>query len=283
MIEMVTGLNRHVVSNRILLKPGFADFDRSKSQHITSQQFLRVMKNLNIMPPSDAMFDLITRRYCDRGNTKEVNYFHFCKDVDRPEDMFPAYQAKKPTGPDYKKIGVRPKQVSTFFRDQTDAVDVINNRFTQAHIDISNDPTDVEDRLKAAIVMKRVRIEEFFRDFDKLRKGRVTRMQFKGILSSMNFTLTNDEFKALAKKYETADPERFFRYVDFCANMNRAFTITGIDKAPTTRVAAVTAGDTLLARRKYLAGEQNEQEVNEILEEYKTAVKNKRIHLKPVF
>jgi Ca2+-binding EF-hand superfamily protein len=46
--------------------------------------------------------------------------------------------------------------------------------------------------------MKRVRIEEFFRDFDKLRKGRVTRNQFKSILSSMNFTLTNDEFKALA-------------------------------------------------------------------------------------
>ena len=59
--------------------------------------------------------------------------------------------------------------------------------------------------------------------------------------------------------------------------------ITGIDKAPTTRVPGVTAGDTLLARRKYLAGNQNDAEVNEILEEYKTAVKNKRIHLKPVF
>ena len=73
--------------------------------------------------------------------------------------------------------------MSTFFRDSTENVDVINNRFTQAHIDISNDPNDVEDRLKAAIVMKRVRIEEFFRDFDKLRKGRVTRPQFKSILS----------------------------------------------------------------------------------------------------
>jgi len=131
--------------------------------------------------------------------------------------------------------------------------------------------------------MKRVRIEEFFRDFDKLRKGRVTRNQFKSILSSMNFTLTNDEFKALAKKYETTDPERFFRYTDFCANINRAFTLTGIDKNPTTRVAPVTQGDTLLARRKYLAGDQNQQEIEEILEEYRTAIKNKRIHLKPVF
>jgi len=153
----------------------------------------------------------------------------------------------------------------------------------QSHIDISNDPSDVEDRLKAIIVMKRVRIEEFFRDFDKLRKGRVTRNQFKSILSSMNFTLTNDEFKALAKKYETTDPERFFRYADFCANMNTAFTIKGIDKAPTTRVVPVTQGDTLLARRKYLAGNQNNDEIEAILEEYRTAVKNKRIHLKPVF
>lgn len=215
------------------------------------------MKNLNIMPPSDELFDLITRRYCDRGNTKEVNYFHFCKDVDRPEDMFPQYMAKKALAKPDGRVGVRPKQVSTFFRENTEVVDVINNRFTQAHINISNDPSDVEDRLKAIIVMKRVRIEEFFRDFDKLRKGRVTRNQFKSILSSMNFTLTNDEFKALALKYETADPERFFRYTDFCANINRAFTLTGIDKNPTTRVAQVTQGDTLLARRKYLSGDQN--------------------------
>jgi len=36
MIEMMTELNRHVITNRILLKPGFMDFDRSKQQHITS-------------------------------------------------------------------------------------------------------------------------------------------------------------------------------------------------------------------------------------------------------
>lgn len=153
----------------------------------------------------------------------------------------------------------------------------------QGHIIISNDPAEVEERLKAIIVMKRIRIEEFFRDFDKLRKGRVTRPQFKSILSSMNFNLTNDEFKALAKKYETADPERFFRYTDFCKNINTAFTITGIDKAPTTRVAPITKNDTLLARRKYLAGAPMTQEIEDILDSYRTEVKNKRIHLKPVF
>jgi len=107
-------------------------------------------------------------------------------------------------------------------------------------VDISCDPDDVEDRIRAIVVMKRVRIEEFFRDFDKLRKGHVTRNQFKGILSSMNFNLTEDEFEALADKYQTNDPERFFNYPAFCDSINRAFTLKGIDKAPTVRVEPIT-------------------------------------------
>mmetsp|Transcript_11299 Transcript_11299/g.7820 ORF Transcript_11299/g.7820 Transcript_11299/m.7820 type:complete len:90 (-) Transcript_11299:1809-2078(-) len=89
--------------------------------------------------------------------------------------------------------------------------------------------------------MKRVRIEEFFRDFDKLRKGRVTKNQFKSVLSMMNFTMTDNEFNFLANKYVTNDPEKFFNYATFCDNMNLAFTTKGIDKNPTTKVKNVTA------------------------------------------
>ena len=130
--------------------------------------------------------------------------------------------------------------MSTHFKAATNNLDVIGNRFQQQRVDISNDPEDVEDRLRAAVVMRRVRIEEFFLDFDKLRKGRVTRNQFKAILSSMNFNLTDDEFEYLCNKYQTNDPERFFNYRAFNANINKAFTTTGIDKDPTVRVAAVT-------------------------------------------
>jgi Ca2+-binding EF-hand superfamily protein len=100
--------------------------------------------------------------------------------------------------------------------------------------------------------MKRVRIEQFFLDFDKLRKGHVTKNQFSSILSQLNFNLTKDEYIALSEKYETNDPEKFFNYVDFVASINKAFTTTGIDKKPDVRVPAVTQNDTLLARRKYL-------------------------------
>jgi len=100
--------------------------------------------------------------------------------------------------------------------------------------------------------MKRVRIEQFFFDFDKLRKGYVTKNQFFSILSQLNFNFTQEEYNNLAAKYETNNPERFFNYVNFVASINKAFTTIGIDKAPTVRVPAITQNDTLLARRKYL-------------------------------
>lgn len=94
MVSTLKEVRQQVVSNRILLKPCFMDFDRSKSCHITAAQFQRVLKSLTLMPPQETVYNLIIRKYCDKGNTKEVNYFDFCKDVDRPEDMFPQYKPK---------------------------------------------------------------------------------------------------------------------------------------------------------------------------------------------
>jgi len=96
MVSTLSEIRQQVVSNRILLKPCFMDYDRSKSCHITAAQFQRVLKSLTLMPPQETVYNLIIRKYCDKGNTKEVNYFDFCKDVDRPQDMFPQYVPKRP-------------------------------------------------------------------------------------------------------------------------------------------------------------------------------------------
>jgi hypothetical protein len=107
--------------------------------------------------------------------------------------------------------------------------------------------------------MKRVRVEEFFKDYDKLRKGKVTVNQFKSILSMLNFQLTEAEFDALADKYRTADPDNLFNYFRFCDTINSAFTTKHIDKDPVATVKPVTKEDTLPARRIYLEGNPEEE------------------------
>ena len=77
--------------------------------------------------------------------------------------------------------------------------------------------------------MKRVRVEEFFFDFDKLRRGKVTKNQFESILSMLNFNLTKEEFNQLTEKYKTPnDAEYMVNYKDFSACINSAFTTYGI-------------------------------------------------------
>jgi hypothetical protein len=162
------------------------------------------------MPSADRVFELVIRKYFDKGNTKEVNYFIFCQDVDRPEDMFPGYTPKaklESTFTNFEETKTKLTTTQGFFAGSTRDINVLENRFSQQAVNIANDPTDVEERLRALVVMKRVRIEEFFKDFDKLRKGKVTINQFTSILSMLNFNLTDAEFDALAQKYKTSDPD----------------------------------------------------------------------------
>ncbi len=54
------------------------------------------MKELSLIPPTEELFQLLLRKYLDKGNIREINYFMFCADIDRPEDIFPRYTAKNP-------------------------------------------------------------------------------------------------------------------------------------------------------------------------------------------
>lgn len=80
----------------------------------------------------------------------------------------------------------------------------------------------------------------------------------------LNFYLTEDEFHALANKYQSSD--KMFLYNEFCNLINSAFTTKGIDKDPTATVKPITSQDTYVARRKYLdISPEEQQAVNEII------------------
>jgi hypothetical protein len=97
----------------------------------------------------------------------------------------------------------------------------------------------------------------------------------------LNFPLTEAEFAALAQRY---NEDGHFGYAKFCATINLAFTLKGIDKNPVASVKPVTREDTVAARRKYLEGTAEEEaQVEQYLHDYRTAVLHRRIHLKPQF
>ena len=47
--------------------------------------------------PNEVILELFMKRYLDKGNFEEVNYFDFCKDVDIPDEPFhPRHQNPEP-------------------------------------------------------------------------------------------------------------------------------------------------------------------------------------------
>lgn len=65
--------------------------------------------------------------------------------------------------------------------------------------------------------MKRIRIKEFFRDYDKLRKGTVSVEQFKRVLNISNISISEQEMDIILKNYKLDDlPNGLVRYLDFC-------------------------------------------------------------------
>ena len=56
---------KEIIRNkRILLKPVFQDFDTTKNQHVTYEQFKRVLSQLRIVSNATVL-DLIARKYMD--------------------------------------------------------------------------------------------------------------------------------------------------------------------------------------------------------------------------
>jgi Ca2+-binding EF-hand superfamily protein len=131
--------------------------------------------------------------------------------------------------------------------------------------------------------MKRVRVNEFFKDFDKLRKGRVTKTQFKSVLSTLSFTLTDEEYQTLIERYSCDDPN-MVNYAAFVDSIDSIFTIKGIEKMPTVRVKPIEARDTNLARKKYLEFDDEEKRLMiQVMLAYKDQILVKRLNLKPMF
>ena len=121
---------------------------------MTKHQFLRTLGQMGVSTSEDIL-NILLKAYMDKGNVDEVNYFDFCEDVDSAEFLF---------------------EVSRGFNHSFDYYPKTQPRETAKDIkkDVPNDVDDIIAKLRQTCKEQRIRISEFFRDFDKLRSGYIT-------------------------------------------------------------------------------------------------------------
>jgi hypothetical protein len=77
-----------------------------------------------------------------------------------------------------------------------------------------------------------VRVNEFFKDFDRLRNGYITRDQFHRCLNQhFGVTLSDDEFRSLVAKY-SVKREGMVNYKQFCEAIDFGFNPNLLDSMP---------------------------------------------------
>jgi len=69
---------------RVPVKDKLQDFDRQRQGHVTFDQFARSLQMINLPINMDEI-TLLAKKYCDRGNTRDVNYMEFCSTCDPPD------------------------------------------------------------------------------------------------------------------------------------------------------------------------------------------------------
>jgi Ca2+-binding EF-hand superfamily protein len=159
----------------------FQDFDITKNQHVTKHQFLRTLGQLGVSASQDTL-NILLKIYMDKGNVDEVNYYDFCNDVDSPEQLFGVGRGYNHSFDYY------PKQ-----KPRVTGIDIKK--------DVPDDVEDVLAKLRQHCSEQRVRISEFFRDFDKLRSGYITEAQFRIGLNMGRIVLSGNEFRTLAEHF----------------------------------------------------------------------------------
>jgi len=78
-------LRARVRSRRMNLLPSFKDMDRKHWNHVSRDQFKRVMYTLGF-ELDEAQIDLLCGLYCDMGNKVDFNYMDFIRNIDVPSE-----------------------------------------------------------------------------------------------------------------------------------------------------------------------------------------------------
>jgi len=148
----------------------------------------------------------------------------------------------------------------------------------------TNDELSVLQRITARVVERRLRLEDFFRDYDKLRKRTCSKNVVRTIFGLLNITadMRPGDYEQLERLYVNEQGE--FRYADFCADVNASFGKPNLQKFPLEVVKMVDASTTACARWNQLKSPpEDAMHIDRLVEQIRTVVMAQRIQLRPYF
>ena len=262
--EILANLRETVRKKRLMLYPYFKDFDRGfgYTRGTTKTQFSRMlhMVGLNM---SQCDLELICRKF-EYPDSGDVNYPAFIQAIDSE------YCGRAPVTGDWNTTKLPAKEEE---KDDTPDISLVN----------------VDELIKLVchdVLVNRIRVQEFFQDFDPLRHGSISSSRFRMGLSAMGQShLSEAQILAIIDRY--ADPTREFNvlWTKFLTDVEKVFTRRGLEKTPKAVLQPV---EDFLMPKPGTTNWQNEEEdkkeaLNKVMQKMRQKTNQRRILTKPCF
>jgi Ca2+-binding EF-hand superfamily protein len=155
-------------------------YDKLRHGNITSNQFLESLSMSKIYL-SQKEADMLITKYHNSEKQGFVNWRKFCDDIDV---VFVVKELEKKTG-------------------ILDVTQITKNSFKLNELSLPDQATlqDILKEMKAFFEINRIDPKPAFTNYDKLKRGKVLKPQFKKIFDSMKLVLASSSLEILMKKY----------------------------------------------------------------------------------
>jgi Ca2+-binding EF-hand superfamily protein len=174
---------------------------------------------------SDPHLEILMKKYGD-PIPNEINYvviLNDAKEFGENKDLMKDKESHSMEKLGNKKFVPSLSSANNFYTYQT--------HFTNIDFNIK----DILDKIKHTVKINRIRLNEFFEDFDPLRKGTCTKAKFRTALDMANLHLRSEEFDILEKFYSVNEEEDKVYYKDLVEEVETVFTIKNLEKNPLMR------------------------------------------------
>ncbi|XP_055384980.1 uncharacterized protein LOC129614415 [Condylostylus longicornis] len=184
--EILLQIQKHLNTNQIRLSEFFQGYDILRTGKVTSNQFVRALDSLGIsglhrLFLQQEEIDMIVQAFTDLAQSDMVNWKSFEYGINNVSSKNHLLDVKKPF-----HIVTKEKQ------------DNLESGYQDKNKDLSE---EANYKIKKKIENRRIDLYTFFKDFDKLNKGYVSRSRVRQILYSNGILLSEQELFALEEQF----------------------------------------------------------------------------------
>ena len=141
-------------------------------------------------------------------------------------------------------------------------------------------PPEVIDKLKKIIFKKRIRLREFFQDFDSLRSGVLPVAKFYTAMATAGLSLSPPDMHALASYFADPKDTKRFQYEAMLDEIEQIFTTSNMETDPSSTVTDFTP---TLKREDPLLSPEETAACRNLIGKLAHLVKTRQIDVRPTF